>query len=104
HSFPTRRSSDLELSVIPDLLAVIQLGQTRGIANDRLAAARARAVEATVELAAAVEIAYWDVVAAQQVLELRQTAFDAASAAAELAERAHTAGNLTDLALAREQD
>lgn len=95
---------EVELSVIPDLLAVIQLGQTQGIAHDRLAAARARAVEATVRLATDVETAYWDVAAAQQVLELRQTAFDAASAAAELAEKMRAAGNTTELAVAREQD
>jgi outer membrane protein TolC len=51
-----------------------------------------------------VEIAFYDVLAAQQELELRRTAFDAASAAAELAERLHDAGTITDLAYARERD
>jgi cobalt-zinc-cadmium efflux system outer membrane protein len=96
--------SELEVSVIQDVLGLIQIGQRRGVARDRLAAARARAVDATVRLAADVERAYWTVVAAQQTLELRQTAFDASNAAAELAERMHAAGNATDLALARERD
>jgi outer membrane protein, heavy metal efflux system len=96
--------SELEVSAIQDVLALIQVGQRRGIARERLAAARARAVEATIRLALDVEAAYWTVAAAQQTLELRQTAFDAASAAAELAERMHAAGTTTDLALARERD
>jgi len=43
-------------------------------------------------------------VAAQQELDLRQTAFDAASASAEIAERQHAAGNISDVALFRERD
>lgn len=95
---------EVELSAVQDVLDLIQIGQRRGIARDKLAAARARAIAATVALALDVERAYWDVAAAQQVLELRRTAFDAADAAAELAERMRAAGNTTELALARERD
>jgi outer membrane protein, heavy metal efflux system len=94
----------VEVSAVQDVLALIQIGQRRGVARDRLAAARSRAVADTLQLALDVERAYWDVVTAQQVLELRQTAFDAASASAELAERMRAAGNTTELALARERD
>lgn len=95
---------EVELDVTQDVLDLIQLPQRRGIANAELAAARARAVAATVELVARVEGAFVDVVAAQQELELRQTAFDAASASAEISERMHGAGNVADLVLARERD
>lgn len=95
---------ELELDVTQDILDLIQIGQRRGVAQADLAAARARAVAATVALVARVEAAFVDAVAAQQELELRQTAFDAASAAAEIAERMHAAGNLPDLSLARERD
>lgn len=94
---------ETELTVAQDLLSLIQIGQRRGAANAELDAARARAVAATVELAAQVEIAFYDHIAAKQDLELVQTAFDAAVASAELVERQHAAGNATDLALAREQ-
>ena len=45
-----------------------------------------------------------DLLAAQQEIELRRTAFDAADAAATLRERMHAAGNTTDLAQARDRD
>ncbi len=96
-------ASETELDVTQDVLGLIQLPQRRGIAGADLAAARARAVAATIELVAHVEGAYVDVVAAQQELELHQTAFDAALASAEIAERMHAAGNIPDLGLARER-
>jgi outer membrane protein TolC len=95
---------EIEVDVTQDILDLLQLPQRRGVARADLEAARARAVAATVELVARVEVAYIDVVAAQQELELRQTAFDAASASAEIAERQSTAGNISDLALLRERD
>ncbi len=98
------KSSEAEVDVIQDVLALIQIPQRRSIARADLDASRARAVAATIQLVAQVEGAYIDVVAAQQELELRQTAFDAASASADIAERMHAAGNLPDLGLARERD
>ena len=95
---------ELEVDVTQDILDVLQLPQRRGVARADLDAARARAVAATVALVARVEVAFLDVVAAQQELELRSVAFDAASASAEIAERQHAAGNISDLALIRERD
>jgi outer membrane protein, heavy metal efflux system len=95
---------EIELEVVQDLLDLLQLPQRRGIARAELAAARARAIAATVTLVARVEMAFYDLLAAQMTLELRHTAFDAADASAEIAERMHAAGNTTDLALARERD
>jgi cobalt-zinc-cadmium efflux system outer membrane protein len=96
--------SELEVEAVQDILDLLQLPQRRGAARADLEAARSRAVAATIELVANVERAYVDMVAAQQELELRQTAFDAASASAEITERMHAAGNAPDLALARERD
>ena len=96
--------SEVEVEAVQDILDLIQLPQRRGAARADLEAARSRAVAATIELVANVERAYVDMVAAQQQLELRQTAFDAASASAEITERMHAAGNVPDLALARERD
>jgi cobalt-zinc-cadmium efflux system outer membrane protein len=96
--------SEVELSVVQDVLDLLQVGQRRGVANAELRGARARAVAATVQLAAEVEVAYYDAVAAVQERELVQTAFDAGAASADLVERQHAAGNATDLQLAREQE
>ncbi len=97
-------TTETEISATQDVLDLLQVGQRRGIAQADLAAARARAVAATVELVADVEKAFNEIVAAQQQLELRQTAFDAAAASAEVTERMHTAGNTTTLELARQRD
>ncbi len=96
--------SEIEIEAVQDILDVLQLPQRRGAARADLEAARSRAVGATVELVANVERAYVDMVAAQQELELRQTAFDAASASAEITELMSAAGNAPDLALARERE
>lgn len=94
---------ETEIDVLQDVLDLVQLAQRRGIAQAELAAARARAVSATVDLVAHVEMAHVDVVAAVQEVELRQTAYDAASVSADLATRMRAAGNISDLQLAREQ-
>jgi outer membrane protein TolC len=96
--------SEIELTIVQGVLDLVQISQRRGIANAELRGARARAVSATVELAARVEIAFYDVLAAGQERALVQTAFDAANASADLVERQHVAGNTSDLALAREQE
>ncbi|MBA3453646.1 MAG: TolC family protein [Deltaproteobacteria bacterium] len=96
--------NELEIEAVQDILDLLQLPQRRGAARADLEAARARAVAATIELVANVERSYVDVVAMQQELELRQTAFEAASASADITERMHAAGNVPDLGLARERD
>jgi outer membrane protein TolC len=95
---------EIELDVTQDLMELIQLPQRRAVARADMAAARTRAVAATVALVASVEKAYVDLVAAHQDLELRQMAFDAASASADIAERQHAAGNIPELGLVRERD
>lgn len=102
-------SSEAEIDAIQDVVGLIQVAQRRGIAGGELSAARSRAVAATLELVARVEMRYVDLVAAQQELELRQTSFDAAAASAEIADRMYSAGNAIgrtgpDLAIARERD
>jgi cobalt-zinc-cadmium efflux system outer membrane protein len=96
--------SETEIDVVQDVLGLLFVATRRGIASAEIQASRARSVAATVELATRVEIAFYGMVAAQQELELRQTVFDATSAAAEITERMHAAGNVTDLALARDRD
>jgi len=96
--------TETEISAVQDILDLLQLGQRRGIANADIRAARSRAVAATVDLVADVEVAFNDAVAAQQHLELRQTSFEAASASAEITERMYAAGNTTALDLARQRD
>jgi cobalt-zinc-cadmium efflux system outer membrane protein len=96
--------SETEIDVVQDVLGLLFVGTRRGIAAAESAASRTRAVAATVDLAARVEVAFYDLVAAQQELELRQTVFDSMSAAAEITERMFAAGNVSDLVLVRDRD
>lgn len=94
---------EIELDVTQDIMELLQLPQRRSVARAGLESARARAVLATVDLVAAVERAYVDVVAAQQTLEMRESVFDAAAASADIAERQRAAGNIAEVALVRER-
>jgi outer membrane protein TolC len=96
--------TDLELDVLQDLLGLITAAPRRAAARAATAAAQAAATAAALRLVARVEIAFHDLIAAQQELELRRTAFDAADAAALIRERMHAAGNTPVLALARDRD
>lgn len=105
HKFASGTSNgETELEAVQDVLDLIQIGQRRGAARAELDAARARAVAATVRLAADVEQAFDDLLAAQQDQELVRTAFKSAEASADLVERQHAAGNTSDLALDRERE
>jgi len=92
------------VDAIQNLLGLISAPARHAAATAELAAARANATAAALRLAARVEIAFDDLLAAQQDVALRQAAFDAADTAATLRERMHAAGNASDLALARDRD
>jgi outer membrane protein TolC len=97
-------SHEFEIDAIQPVLALVTAPRKRAAARADLEAARARASELAIALASRVEIAMHDLLAAQQDVELRQTAFEAADAAATLRERMFTAGNTTELALDRDRD
>ncbi len=96
--------NEIEIDAIQGLIGLFTMPGRRAAASAELDAARASAAAAALRLAARVEIAFADLLAAQQVVELRETAFAAADAAAELRERMYTAGNTTVLARARDRD
>jgi outer membrane protein TolC len=99
-----RDHHEYEVDAIQGVLGLIAAPRRRAAAQAELAAARATAAAAALRLAAQVELAFDDLLAAQQAVELRQTALDAADAAAAVRERMHAAGNTTELARARDRD
>ena len=99
-----RERDEYELDAIQGLLGLLTAPGRRAAAHAELAAARATAAATALRLAARVEIAFDDLLAAQQEVELRRTAFEAADAAATLRERMRDAGNTTELAQARARD
>lgn len=96
--------TQLEVDAVQNVLGLVTGGKRRGAARAGLVAAQAMAAAETLRLVARVEIAFTDLLAAQQIVELRRTAFEAADAAALVRERMHAAGNASDLAQARDRD
>jgi outer membrane protein TolC len=86
-----------------DLTQLILRGSRRGAADAELSAARIAAAGATLDLAYQVRLAYYDVQAAAQELELLRVAQQAFAASSEASQALHDAGNLTDLDLSNEQ-
>lgn len=95
---------EYELDVIQNVIGLISAPRRRAAANAGIEAARAAAAAATLRLAARVDVAFTDLLAAQAALAGRRTQFDAADAAALLRERMFEAGNTTLLAQARDRD
>jgi outer membrane protein, heavy metal efflux system len=98
------RPYELEITIVQNLVGLITAPRMRAAARADLAAARAMATATALRLVARVEIAFHDLLAAQQEVELRRTAFDAADAAALVRERMHDAGNTNELSRARDRD
>jgi outer membrane protein TolC len=96
-------ATELEIDAIQPVLSLVTGARRRAAARADLAAARANASATAVRLAARVEIAFHDLIAAQQEVQLRRDAFDAADAAATVRERQRAAGNTTELAQARDR-
>lgn len=93
-----------EIEILQGVEGLILAPRRRAAARAGLVAARAEATATALRLVARVEIAFNDLIASQQELDLRRTAFDAADAAAVVRERMHAAGNTPELALARDRD
>jgi outer membrane protein TolC len=98
------RPYEFELELIQNLQGLVTAPRLRAAGRADLAVARATVTATALRLAGKVEIAFQDLIAAQQEVELRRTAFDAADAAAMIRERMHDAGNTTALAQARDRD
>ena len=86
-----------------DLLRLIQLAPARQLAELKLQQVQADTLLAVLDAAARSRRAYWQALAAQDLLQYAQQAEDAASAGGELARRAAEAGNFSAQRAAREQ-
>ena len=98
------KGHEYEVDAVQNVLGLVAMPRRRAAARAELAATQATAAATALRLGARVKIAFGDLLAAQQEVELRQTAFDAADAAATLRERMRAAGTTTELAVARDRD
>lgn len=92
-----------ELGVKVNLLDLFELPLRRRVASQRLEQAKSRLGHEVLGLAADARTAFYEHVAAQQHLRLRETAVESLDAAVELAQRQREAGNISLLDLANER-
>jgi cobalt-zinc-cadmium efflux system outer membrane protein len=93
----------VDLSVALDFLDIFYLPLRKRVAAARFEAAKLQVAGAVLDFAATVQGAFYRHQANEQRLELLQTITQALAASFEVAQRLHTAGNITDLDLARER-
>jgi len=88
---------ELEIGAMIDVTELVMTLPRGGAAASAADAARLSAVGAIVDLSFHTRRAFFEYQAALQLLELRRTVMQALSASADVAERLHTAGNITEL-------
>jgi cobalt-zinc-cadmium efflux system outer membrane protein len=86
-----------------DFLSIIMIPLKKQVAKVQLEAAALRVADATLELVSQVKSAFYSLQASQQLLRRFEVIVDTNAASLDLAQRQHEAGNITDLALARQQ-
>ena len=86
-----------------DFLSIIMIPLKKRVAKDQLEAAALRVADATLELVLQVKSAFYSLQASQELLTRFKLIVDTNAASLDLAQRQHEAGNITDLALARQQ-
>lgn len=91
------------LNVSQDFLNVLMLPARKKIAASQLDAVKLRVTDAVLDLQSEVRSAFFTCQGAQQIVAMRKLVADAAQASAELAQRQHDAGNISDLALETER-
>ncbi len=93
----------VELTLTQTLFDLVQLPRRRRAGRATFEAAKQRTAAELLDFAAGVRADYYRVVAAAQSLAMDRTIVEAAASGAELAQRQHAAGNITDLDLENEQ-
>jgi outer membrane protein, heavy metal efflux system len=93
----------VELGVVDDFLHILLIPLRRTLATADLERVKSQVLAEILELSAQVQTSFYRLQADEQLLEMRRTILEAAQASYELAQRMRQAGNLNDLAVAREQ-
>lgn len=93
----------IDMSVVLEFIDVLYIPLRREMAGIALEAAQARVAGAALDLAGRTRLASYDLIAAQQTVELRRTALDAAAASYEISKRLFDAGNVPELDMTTER-
>jgi outer membrane protein, heavy metal efflux system len=102
--FPDRapRNPLTEWNFAQNFIGLLMIPLKTRVAQQKLAAAQARAADKVVELVAETKSAYWELVATMQTAAKLQVILESQRAALDLAQRLHEAGNITDLRLSQD--
>ena len=95
--------TNLELSLVQEFLNVVQLPMRRRVAVKSFEQVKLRTVDTALTLVADTQDAFYEAQASLWVTEIRSLIVDVSEAMADVAERLHHAGNITDLDLAKEK-
>jgi cobalt-zinc-cadmium efflux system outer membrane protein len=103
--FPSSAPSatNVELSVAQEFFDLLVMGLRKKIAAAQLAKTKLRVGDAVLKLAAEVKTAFYELQAQQQLFGRLKAIHETDSAALELAQRQHEAGNISDLDLVNQQ-
>ena len=101
--FPGEPKVPLEFGIAQTLVDLISRGSRKRLGLAEFEMARTRVTAEVVNFAAEVRSDYYDLLAARRVLARHDAILRAQEAAAELAQRQHASGNITDLDLENEQ-
>ena len=93
----------LELSIVENFIRIFEIPLRKKIAESEFEQAKLKVVSEALNLSFKVRKAFYEYLAAAQMLELSQTALRAVEASKDLAERLFKAGNINELELAKEQ-
>ena len=99
---PPKRSN-VEFGIAQDFLDILMIPARRKIASDQFEQVKLEVADEVLSFALEVRTAYYNVVSARQVADMRKMIAYAAEQSAELARRIHKAGNTSDLNLANER-
>ena len=103
--FPDKPPSGtyVDYSAAIDFLSIIMIPLKKRVAKDQLESAALRVADETLELISLVKSAFYSLQASQQLLQRVKLIVDANAASLDLAQRQYQAGNISDLALVRQQ-
>ncbi len=103
--FPDKPPSGtyIDYSAALDFLSIIMIPLKKRVAKDQLEAVALRVADETLELVSQAKTAFYSLQASQQLLKRFKLIADTNAASLDLAQRQHEAGNITDLALAKQQ-